>query len=221
MPGDLPATVSTAVAGRIADAVPDATVRRIAGADRYETAARVAEHFFGSASHAFLASGEVFSDAVSASGVAAAIGDVPVLLTPASGTSAHALDALEGLGVETADVIGGSRTISDASVRAYRAAGYDVERIGGADRYAANAALATAYVEPTDDQTVAIASGEVFPDALSASMVAGVHGAPVLLATGACVTLAVEDAIARFAPTRVVNIGGPATLAPDAWRTGC
>ena len=68
---------------------------------------------------------------------------------------------------------------------------------------------------------IAVASGRNFPDALSASMVAGVQGAPVLLAVNTCVRLSVEEQIAALAPVAVFNVGGLPTLHPDAWRTGC
>ncbi len=214
-------SVSSATAAQITEVVPGATVSRIAGTDRYQTAALIAERYFGSADQVLLASGEQFADAVSASGVASAIGDVPVLLTPRGSTSEHTIDALESLGAQTATVLGADVTVSDAAVRAYRAEGFTVPRVAGADRYATNALLIERFVTPTDDQAIAVASGTNFPDALSASMVAGVHSAPVVLAASTCVTLDVEELIAMLAPTTVYNVGGLPTLASNAWRTGC
>lgn len=214
-------SVSSATAAQITDVVPGAEVSRIAGADRYETAALIAERYFGTATEALLASGEQFADAVSASGVASAVGDVPVLLTPRASTSEHTVDALASLGVEDVVVLGSSATVADATVRAYRAEGFGVDRVAGADRYATNALLIERFIAPADDQAIAVASGTNFPDALSASMVAGVHDAPVVLAASTCVTLDVEELIAQLAPTTVYNVGGLPTLASNAWRTGC
>ncbi|MGM1028240.1 MAG: ExeM/NucH family extracellular endonuclease [Actinomycetota bacterium] len=214
-------SVSSATAAQITEVVPNAAVSRIAGADRYETAALVAERYFGTATEVLLASGEKFADAVSASGVASAVGDMPVLLTPRGSTSDHTVHALESLGAETATVLGSNVTVSDAAVRAYRAEGFTVPRVAGADRYATNALLIERFITPSDDQSIAVASGTNFPDALSASMVAGVHSAPVVLAASSCVTLDVEELIAMLAPTTVYNVGGLPTLASNAWRTGC
>ncbi|MGY3128066.1 putative extracellular nuclease [Agrococcus sp. UYP33] len=214
-------SVSSATAAQITEVVPNAAVSRIAGSDRYQTAALIAERYFGDATEVLLASGEQFADAVSASGVASAVGDLPVLLTPRATASEHTVDAIESLGAGTAVVLGSSATVTDATVRAYRAEGFTVPRVAGADRYATNALLVERLVTPTDEQAIAIASGTNYPDALSASMVAGAHSAPVLLAASTCVTLDVEELIAALAPTTVYNVGGLPTLASNAWRTGC
>ncbi|WP_413316768.1 ExeM/NucH family extracellular endonuclease [Agrococcus sp. 1P02AA] len=214
-------SISPAVVAQVLEVVPGATVERIAGINRYETAARLAERYFGDATTAFVASGQVFADAVSASGTAAVLGDVPVLLTPRDRADAATVSALGSLGVESAIVLGGQPSVSDAALRTYRDAVGTVTRIAGSDRYATNAMLVDAFIEPAEEQAIAVATGLGFPDALSASMVAGAHGAPVLLAVRNCVLLTVEEQIAALAPVRVHNIGGPPSLQPDAWRTGC
>lgn len=215
-----PSSVSSAVVRSVLEIVPGATVERIAGADRYETAALVAERYFGTAEHAFIASGQLFPDAVSASGTASAIGDVPVLLTPQAAASPYTVAALESLEVASATLLGARASVSDAALVGYRAAA-PVERFAGADRYATNAMLVERFIAGGDDQAIAMATGFNFPDALSASMVAGALDAPVLLAARSCVTLDVAERIAELEPTTVVNVGGLPSLSPEAWRTGC
>ncbi|QUW19925.1 ExeM/NucH family extracellular endonuclease [Agrococcus sp. Marseille-Q4369] len=215
-----PSSVSSAVVRSVLEIVPGATVERIAGADRYETAALVAERYFGTAEHAFIASGQLFPDAVSASGTASAIGDVPVLLTPQATASPYTVAALESLEVASATLLGARASVSDAALVGYRAAA-PVERFAGADRYATNAMLVERFIAGGDDQAIAMATGFNFPDALSASMVAGALDAPVLLAARSCVTLDVAERIAELEPTTVVNVGGLPSLSPEAWRTGC
>ncbi len=216
-----PASVSDAVLAALEARFPDAEVQRIGGADRYEVAASVATEVFGTADDAFVASGEVFADALSASGVAATLGDVPVLLAQGTGLPAVSTDALESLGVANAYVIGGRNTLTDQVVRDVRAATGWALRISGADRYAANAAIVDRFVEPTTPQSIVLASGAVFADALSATAIAGATGAPLLLTPGQCTTLDVQDLIASYDPVAVVNVGGPATISPEAWRTSC
>ena len=55
-------------------------IARIGGADRYETSAKIANMFFTNAKEAFMASGQVFADALVV-GPVAAMKNVPVLLT--------------------------------------------------------------------------------------------------------------------------------------------
>lgn len=214
------AAVSPAVETQLAAAWPEVEITRISGADRYATAAAVATEVFGTADTAFVASGADFADALSASGVAATLADAPVLLTMPTGLPAGTAEALDALGASEIVVVGGRVAISDGVVRELRAYG-TTTRVAGADRYATNAALVGAYVEPTDPQTIVVASGGAFPDALSGTAIAGATGGPLLLSVGQCVTIDVEDAVAGFAPAVVLNVGGPAVLSPEAWRTAC
>ncbi|WP_144719832.1 ExeM/NucH family extracellular endonuclease [Agrococcus jejuensis] len=214
------AAVSPAVEAQLAAAWPEVEITRISGADRYATAAAVATEVFGTADTAFVASGADFADALSASGVAATLADAPVLLTMPTGLPAGTAEALDALGASEIVVVGGRVAISDGVVRELRAYG-TTTRVAGADRYATNAALVGAYVEPTDPQTIVVASGGAFPDALSGTAIAGATGGPLLLSVGQCVTIDVEDSIAGFAPAVVLNVGGPAVLSPEAWRTAC
>lgn len=214
-------SVSSAVVEQVLEIVPNARVERIAGVNRYETAALLAERYFPEAPTAFVASGVVFADALSASGTAAVLGDVPVLLTRQQQAAPETIAALEGLGVESATVLGGEPSVSDTAVRELRATGIAVTRIAGHDRYATNALLVDAFIEPSDEQAITIATGRDFPDALAASMVAGSTAAPVLLAQQSCVRISVEEQIAELAPLTVYNVGGLPALDPEAWRTGC
>ncbi|GLK15809.1 cell wall-binding repeat-containing protein [Herbiconiux flava] len=81
------------------------------------------------------------------------------------------------------------------------------ERLGGADRYAgavaASVAMGLRHVE-----TVYVASGENFPDALSAASVAGINGAPLLLTARETLPDVVRREIVRLTPATVVVVGG-------------
>lgn len=214
-------SVSTAVVEQVLAIVPEARIERVAGSDRYETAALLAERYFPESSTAFVASGQVFADALSASGTAAVLGDVPVLLTRQSEATGVTVAALATLGATDVTVLGGEPSVSDDAVRQLRETGATVTRIAGHDRYATNALLVDAFIEPSAQQAITIATGRDFPDALSASMIAGAQAAPVLLAQQACVRLSVEEQIAELDPRTVFNVGGLPALDPEAWRTGC
>jgi hypothetical protein len=72
-------------------ALADDAAERIAGADRYQTAAMVTARFFDAPTFAGIANGERFPDALSG-GVAAARNGGPLLLTPGTSLSAAAGD---------------------------------------------------------------------------------------------------------------------------------
>ncbi|MDZ4167595.1 MAG: cell wall-binding repeat-containing protein, partial [Coriobacteriia bacterium] len=86
----------------------------------------------------------------------------------------------------------------------------------GTDRYAT--ALAISRIAFADDsvETVVIATGAAFPDALAASGLAGVHGSPLLL-VGAAVTADLIDELDRLGTTSVVLIGGEKAISADVF----
>ncbi len=215
------ATITAEVEAQLAQRYPDAEVTRIAGSDRYETAARIATEVFGTAETAFVASGEVFPDALSASGVAAAIGDAPVLLSQRASLPDATAEALHDLGAEQAWIVGGRESLAYAIVVAARMETGGAERVGGADRYETNALLVERLVDLEDSEGLVIATGAGFPDALSASAVVGATGDPLLLALGTCTTAPVAALVTAAAPDVVRNVGGSASLLPTAWSTSC
>lgn len=215
------AAIGPDVEAALAERFPDADIERISGVNRFATAAAVATEVFGEASTAFVASGQDFADALSASGVAATLDGVPVLLASQAAATDVTTDALAQLGVTEAVVVGGTAVLSEPVVEAVGAVVDEVSRVSGSDRFVTNAELVDAFVEPTSPQGIVMASGASFPDALSATAVSGTTGAPLLLTPGSCVTQVTADAVAALAPTSVVNVGGSAALSPEAWQTTC
>ena len=114
--GDLPAATAAALQGAGSVTVVGGTgsvsegalagisqpMRRIAGADRYETAALIAQEI-GSATQAHLVDGSGFADAL----VAAQLGG-PVLLTTPDSLNSHAATALAQLAPSTVRLVGGA-----------------------------------------------------------------------------------------------------------------
>jgi putative cell wall-binding protein len=86
-----------------------------------------------------------------------------------------------------------------------------LNRWQGADRYGTAAALAEAAY-PGGAQSVVVASGESFPDALSASYLAGYLHAPVLLAQASSLPPETSAALAKLGSRKVYVVGGPAAV---------
>ncbi|SOC56727.1 cell wall-binding repeat-containing protein [Ornithinimicrobium cerasi] len=82
-----------------------------------------------------------------------------------------------------------------------------VVRHAGANRYATAATVARTFYAPGVD-TVYVASGQDFADALSGGARAGSDGVPVVLTPATGLHTATRDALTHLAPRRIVVLGG-------------
>jgi putative cell wall-binding protein len=89
----------------------------------------------------------------------------------------------------------------------------EVSRIAGADRFEVSVNTSKAGWSE-GSSTVYVASGEVFPDALSAASAATVAGAPILLTRSDELPAVVRDEIVRLGATDIVIVGGSTTIRP-------
>jgi len=185
-------------------------VVRIAGHDRYATAAKVAQHGWpDGAQHAFLASGTSFPDGL-AGGPLAAANESPLLLTAQDRLPGPTRAALEDLGVEQVTILGGPAAISDAIAEELTVAGIAIERAAGADRFAT--AVEVARRLPARSSTALLASGRGFADALAAVVPAHAAQAPLLLTDRDVLPEPTRAAIEELGITHVVVAGGPAVV---------
>lgn len=184
-------------------------VDRLAGANRYEVSTLLSGDLRPGRPVVYVASGAVFPDALSGSAAAGSL-NAPVLLTAHDAVPAVVAAELERLAPSRIVLMGGESTVS-AAVAQRLSEIASVTRKGGADRYEVSAATAAGF--RTDIDTVYVASGLVFPDALSGSAAAIVDGAPVLLVRPDSVPGAVAAELGRLRPKRIIALGGPATIA--------
>lgn len=199
------ATVSTGVERELR-ALTGATVRRVAGADRYEVAANFATHD----TPIFVASGEVFSDALSA-GSGAALSGGSVLLSRKGTLPAATAHVIRRNANQPVYIVGGTATINEEVEAQIRNLGANPVRLDGDDRYEVSTRVAQT-VKPGGASTVHIASGLVFPDALSAVPLAAVSSSPVLLSRPQTLSIQAHQYMNQ-APTRsMVLMGGESTL---------
>ena len=93
------------------------------------------------------------------------------------------------------------------SVLVGRQLGTIIRRLGGANRYGTGAVISSSV--PAHGSTVIIATGEKFPDALTASGLAGCLDAPVLLVTKNHVPAETSTEIRRLRARHAIICGGP------------
>lgn len=85
-------------------------------------------------------------------------------------------------------------------------------RIAGDDRYATSAEIAKVWEQHFDGDTVFVATGENFPDALAASAAAAKLGAPVLLVKKNSLPTVVKNRINALKPKRIIVLGSSAAV---------
>jgi putative cell wall-binding protein len=98
-----------------------------------------------------------------------------------------------------------------ANIRNAAMSALTVPRIAGADRYATAAAISAKHF-PANQDLVYVASGENFPDALSASAAAGWLGAPLLITSSKTLPATIVTELKRLKPARIVIVGGAASV---------
>lgn len=191
-------------------AVEEPRVIRLAGANRYATAAAVSAHHYpdGTAS-AFVATGLNFPDAL-AGAAAAATEAAPLLLT--ASVPAPTATELTRLAPEDILVLGGTSAISAATATSLGAYG-TVERLSGADRYLTAIEISKhAYPVNGSADVVVVATGTNFPDALAAASAAVALGGPVLLTPPNALPAVVAAEIERLDPDEILVLGGSAAI---------
>lgn len=87
----------------------------------------------------------------------------------------------------------------------------DPVRLAGANRYGTPIAISKRTF-PRGTSTVVVASGENFPDALSASPLATLNNAPLLLTKKDSLPSEVASEIRRLSPKKIIVVGGPSAV---------
>lgn len=191
-------------------------VSRIMGSDRYAVSGNVSStlnHWGSNSGTVVIARGDLYPDALSG-GALAYLEGAPILLTKTASLPDIIIRKIKDLGAERAIILGGLGSVSEnVENQLFDLGIMEIERYDGKDRYevSANIAEEVSYYSETD--TAIIASGMVFPDALSASTLSGPMGMPILLARAD----SIPDTIQMFIKdhpeiTNFIVVGGPATV---------
>ncbi|MET0886289.1 MAG: cell wall-binding repeat-containing protein [Mycetocola sp.] len=208
--------VSASVFDQLALLTP--SIRRDAGVDRFETSRVIVQNAFGASGSAtaFVATAWNFPDALAASAAAGAIGAPVVLVNgKASAIDAKTTELLASLSATKAIVAGGTGVINasvEASLKAILGT-ENVTRLGGIDRYAT--AIAINRASYTQSDTVYLANGLGFADALAGAALAGNNKAPLYTVRSNCLPSLVLADIRKLKATTVVLLGGVGALTPD------
>lgn len=192
------------------------TFERLAGVDRYATAAAIATAVADTGDKVLVATGETYPDAL-ASAYLAGRRSAPILLTTRDTLPAVTADALRTLGARSVTVLGGTAAVGDAVVDELRAAGHAVDRIAGTDRYetarlVAQAAGATAVGTVDGKKTAIVTGGDSFAEATAAGPLSYQAALPLLLTTVDRLSADTASALQSLQIEHVLVLGGTAQV---------
>ncbi len=183
----------------------DAATTRIAGSTRYETAAAIAHRYGAGRDVVYVARGDDFPDALSATALAGHEGQ-PVLLVRPDSIPAETASELDRLDPASIVVVGDEGAVSSGVARQLQQyTEGDVRRLGGATRWATSAAVAGEFSSP---ERVYVATGRSFPDALSGGALAARDGSPILLVDTDEIPPEIATRLERFSGAEIVVLGG-------------
>lgn len=184
------------------------TEDRVFGADRIETAIKIAEKEYpNNVDNVVLTTGYDFPDALSGSVLANKLG-APILLVSNTDmyanveTTAYIETHLRANG--TVYVLGGKNEVSDSVADIPNCA---IIRYGGDDKYDTNVAV-NGLLEVKTGTPIVLATGEDFADALSISSIAVSKGYPIVLTEGNSLPQQEQTYLENEKPTEVYIVGG-------------
>ena len=196
----------------VASATSTFAFDRLAGADRYATAVKVASTY-GTSSSVILANGTNAHtvDALAAAYLAG-VKHAPILLTTTDTTPTNVVNAITASGASTVYILGGTATVSNAQEAALDAKFGTVTRLGGADRFVTAQKVIEAAGAAGAAKTAIVATGMNFPDALGAGALSYVKGMPIGITWQNSLPASTLAALKGAGVTNAIVLGGPTVV---------
>lgn len=150
---------------------------RLAGTNRYATAAAISKNSFEKAETVVLAYGLNSADALAGVPLAKALG-APILLTNQNELPKETLSEIKRLGAKKVIILGGEGAVSKSVEKLLKDNKLSTERYAGASRFGTAAAIAKKLNKAPSEVFFVYAFN--YADALSVSTVAAAKGAPII-----------------------------------------
>ncbi|AET69466.1 N-acetylmuramoyl-L-alanine amidase [Desulfosporosinus orientis DSM 765] len=179
---------------------------RIAGQDQVETALKISQKGWNSAQTVILCESNDYPDSIAAAPFAANL-DAPILLTKGKSIDPRVVKELQRLSPQKVILLGGTACLQPSIEKELDQLSLPWERIGGIDRYETSVLLAKELIS----DSVILANGDNFPDALSAATYAAIKRIPIVLTS-----TKLPDSVIQYyqetAPAQLIVIGGEAVI---------
>lgn len=154
---------------------------RVAGQNRVATSLGLFERV-QNRQESVLATGRNFPDGLVAGALAGASKSGVILTMATDAIEPATLSRLQASGTQKVTIVGGTGAVSSGVENSLKAAGIQVTRIAGRDRYDTARRVYEVLKAKLGNPNVLVATGKDFPDALAASSLAAKTNAAVLLA---------------------------------------
>ena len=174
-------TRTCAVCGKTEKQTVQNAIDRLAGANRYDSAAVISQAMYKTSDTVIVATGLTFNDALVAVPLASAY-NVPLLLATEKHITAQTEAELKRLNAKNVIVVSTNGAIGEKAKAEFKAANYNMTYIKGKTCFETAAKVAKALQDKTKKvpDTIFFATDSAFADALSASPVAAIKNAPIM-----------------------------------------
>ncbi|WP_291580965.1 cell wall-binding repeat-containing protein [Clostridium sp. UBA6640] len=150
-------------------------IKRIGGANRYETSVLIAKEV-GNSSKMVFATGLDYPDALSIAPIAANL-SMPIVLVSKDNVNKVVKEYIDSQNIQQSYVVGAEGVISKQVASNLPA----VKRLGGNNRFDTNKAIINEFKGAINFSNIYVVTGMDYPDALSGSALAAKNGHPIIL----------------------------------------
>ena len=185
-----------------------AKINRISGNNRISTAINLSRKYFDHAYTLVLVNSKEYPDSLTAAPLAKAL-KAPILLNDSNRLDTQVKNEIRRLGVKKVILVGGNNSLAIGIEKDLKIMNLELSRIAGKDRYDTSARLAKQLVKLTgySDRAI-VASGENFPDALTASSIAAKDDLPVLLVKSTSIPYYIDEVMKDMGIKKTILVGG-------------
>lgn len=185
-----------------------AKINRISGNNRISTAINLSRNYFDHANTLVLINSKEYPDSLTAAPLAKAL-KAPILLNDSNRLDTQVKNEIRRLGVKKVILVGGNNSLAIGIEKDLKIMNLELSRIAGKDRYDTSARLAKQLVKLTgySDRAI-VASGENFPDALTASSIAAKDDLPVLLVKSTSIPYYIDEVMKDMGIKKTILVGG-------------
>ena len=214
--------VSSAVEHRVAEIVGSASrIKRFAGDTRFDTSLNVAAAVSSPSDTVIIATGSNYADALSISPYAYATRSPVILSDSVSGLDVSLLKQIRSAGYSKAIIVGGANAVPAIVESQLKSNGVvKVNRLAGETRYSTSTKIVDFELASNEGFTLdgaLLATGQNFPDALSAGSLSGKRSVPLLLVDPGATQVSTYLANHKEDLTHVSFVGGQNAISePDA-----